>query len=351
MKTNINNVKKITVKASDEYDVLIGSGLLDDVGRLVYERLGDRKLALITDDKVDSLYSDRVIKSLKSVGYTVLKYVFPNGERSKNLATYGKILDFLAKEQFTRTDAVIALGGGVTGDMAGFVAATFLRGVSYVQIPTTLLAQVDSSVGGKTAIDLDSGKNLVGAFKQPSLVVCDTQTLKTLPKEIFIDGMGEVAKYAILDKKVFELISLDNYSIEQLVELCIDYKRRVVEQDEFEGGLRKLLNLGHTPAHGIENLSAYTIAHGRAVAMGLEIILNASLKHALINQSTFNMLKNAVNKCVGANTCPYAIKDIAKCALSDKKRSGDDISLVMVFGIGDCRPIKIKALEMEGYLS
>lgn len=351
MKTRNENVKKITVKASGEYDVLIGGGLIDKVGQLIYERLGDRKLALITDDKVDSLYSDRVIKSLKSVGYTAIKFVFPNGEKSKNLATYGKILDFLAKEHFTRTDAVIALGGGVTGDMAGFAAATFLRGISYVQIPTTLLAQVDSSVGGKTAIDLDSGKNLVGAFKQPSLVVCDTETLKTLERETFIEGMGEVAKYAILDKKVYDLLSSNDYTLDQLVEHCIDCKRRVVEQDEFEGGLRKLLNLGHTPAHGIENLSEYTIAHGRAVAMGLEIILNASLKHGLISQSTFNMLTTTVTRCVGANTCPYIIKDIARCALSDKKRSGDTISLVMVFGIGDCRPVKVKALEMEEYLS
>ena len=233
--------------------------------------------------------------------------------------------------------------------MAGFAAATYLRGIKYVQIPTTLLAQIDSSVGGKTAVDLPSGKNLVGAFKQPSLVICDVATLRTLDAETFVDGMGEVSKYALLDKKVNELLDKD-YSLIELVYLCVDYKRRIVEADEFESGLRKLLNLGHTPAHGIENLSGYTIAHGKAVAMGLDIILSASLKHGYINQQDYIEMKNKVEKCVGTNICTFKIEDICITALSDKKRSGDSITLIMVHGVEDCRPHKISVDSMTEYL-
>jgi len=342
--------KRIRVTASGAYDVVIGKGLIERAGELILEVAKKCKLALVTDDTVNALYADKVIKSLENAGYIVCKYVFPHGEESKNISTYGNILNFLAQNSITRTDALVALGGGVVGDMAGFAAATFLRGIKYVQIPTTLLSQIDSSVGGKTAIDLPEGKNLVGAFKQPSLVICDTDTLNTLPKEIFADGMGEAAKYAILDKKVYELVQNGDYKIEELVYLSVDYKRRIVEADEFEGGMRKLLNLGHTPAHGIENLSGYTIPHGRAVAMGLNIILNAAKKHGYISEQTFTDMVNAVEKCAPKSLVPFSIDEIARAAFSDKKRSGDDITLVMPFGVEDCRPIKIKISEMAEYL-
>lgn len=339
----------ITVKASKTYDVVVGRGLLDRAGELISGVIKPCKVALITDDTVDKLYSKKVIESIEKAGFTVVKFAFNHGEESKNLNTYGEILNFLAENGLTRTDALVALGGGVTGDMAGFAAATYLRGIKYIQIPTTLLAQIDSSVGGKTAIDLEIGKNLVGAFCQPKLVICDIDTLSTLPKEIFVDGMGEAAKYALLDQKIFSLMQSE-YDIKDLVCLCVDYKRKVVEQDEFEGGLRKLLNLGHTPAHGIEKLSKYKLSHGKAVAMGLNIILENSLRHRLIDDETFGAALNTVKKCVGENDCPYSIEDICGAALNDKKRSGDDITLIMVFGVGDCRPVKIKVSELWGYL-
>ena len=350
MTSNLCPVKKIRVKASGEYDVLIGRNLLDNIGSLIKEVAGSCKIALVTDDTVNALYADKVMLSLKNAGYTAVKFVFPHGEKSKNLNVYGQILNFLAENEITRTDCLVALGGGVVGDMAGFAAASFLRGIKYVQIPTTLLSQIDSSVGGKTAIDLPAGKNLVGAFKQPALVVCDVDTLSSLPKEIFIDGMGEAAKYALLDKKVYYLICSGEYAIEELVYLSIDYKRRVVEADEFESGLRKLLNLGHTPAHGIENLSGYTIPHGRAVAMGLDIILNASFKRGYISKNDYENMLSAVKKCVGENVCPYEIEKIATAALSDKKRSGDYITVIAVHGVEDCRPEKIKVIELAEYL-
>lgn len=347
----MDNVKHVVhVKASGEYDILIGGGLSDLAGKLIKSVLPTCKIALITDDVVDGLYSERVALSINSCGYTVEKFVIEHGEKSKNLTTYGEIVNFLAQNHFTRVDAVVALGGGVVGDIAGFVAATYLRGIKYVQIPTTLLAQIDSSVGGKTAIDLDGGKNLVGAFCQPALVICDTDLLDTLPHEIFDDGMGETAKYAFLDQRVYQLIENDQLDKEKLVYYCVDFKRQIVEKDEFESGERKLLNLGHTVAHGIELLSNYTISHGKAVGQGLSVILKASLKHGYIDQARFDDFIQVLYKCVGEVECPYTIKDIAKVALNDKKRRGEDITVIAVHGIQDCRPHRIDVNKLAEYL-
>ena len=348
MKTKI---KKITVNASKSYDILIGKGLLASASDIFKERFSGKKIAIITDDKVDNLYGEKVLNSLKEKGFAVSKFAFPNGEKSKNIETYAQILSFLAKQEISRTDLIVALGGGVVGDIAGFSASTFNRGVPYVQIPTTLLAQIDSSVGGKTAIDLEEGKNLVGAFYQPSLVLCDIDTLSTLSQEEFNCGMGEGAKYAILDKNIFELVN-GEYDLTDLVYLCIDYKRKIVEQDEFEKGNRKLLNLGHTLAHGIEKLSGYTILHGSAVAMGLKLILLASKKHGFIDQTTLEKCIATIKKCVGEKNnidCEYDIRDLLKVALLDKKRDGTFINLVMVRGIEDCTFERVEVDKLTEY--
>ncbi len=349
MKTN--NTKTICVKASTKYDVVIGENLIENVGEYVSKVIKECKVALITDDIVDNLYADTVTKSLIEKGFKVEKFVFKNGEQSKNLNTYAEILYFLAQKEFTRTDLVVALGGGVTGDMAGFASATFLRGIKYIQIPTTLLAQVDSSVGGKTAVDLPQGKNLVGAFKQPQLVICDTGVLSTLPKQIFIDGMGEVAKYAVLDQKICSLLESDDYDLSELVYLCVGYKRDIVEQDEFESGKRRLLNLGHTLAHGIEKLSNFTISHGKAVAYGLKIILDACLKNKLIDEKVYQKINNVIEKCVKLDNLEYDIPSICAHAVNDKKRLGDEIVIVTVHGVGDCRETKIKIEQLVEFLS
>ena len=348
MKTD--TAKRVRVCASKSYDVTIDSAILSRSGELIKEVVKPCKVAVITDDTVDKIYSKTVVDSLKKNGFDVVKFVFQHGESSKNLDTYGKILSFLAENKLTRTDALVALGGGVVGDMAGFAAATYLRGIKYIQIPTTLLSQIDSSVGGKTAIDLPEGKNLVGAFCQPNLVLIDVCTLDSLPNESYIDGMGEMAKYAVLDQNIFDVISGDKYQIKDLIYLAVDYKRRVVEKDEFEGGIRKLLNLGHTPAHGIEKLSEYTLSHGRAVAIGLDIILDNSYSHGYIDKTNLEKINAVVKKCVGENPCPFSIEDICDAAQNDKKRSGDTITLMMVYGVGDVREIKVKADELKGYL-
>ncbi len=340
----------ITVNASEKYDVLIGKGLLPRVGEIVGGLVGKCKVAIITDDVVDGLYSDKVVFSLTANGFDAVKYIIPHGEKSKCFDVYEKIISFLADNEFTRADAIIALGGGVVGDVTGFVAATFLRGIAYFQVPTTLLAQIDSSVGGKTAIDIPQGKNLVGAFYQPKGVICDIDALETLPEEILADGMGEVAKYAVLDKKIFNTVKRSDCNLEDLVTLCVDCKRKVVEADEFDKGYRALLNLGHTPAHGIEKSSGFTVTHGRAVGMGLKIILKASFNHGMLTEPVYKELTEVVTSLVGEEECSFDLKEVCDNSVNDKKRNGKFISIVTVYGVGDCRMEKVKVEDLAEFL-
>ncbi len=349
MKTS-SDIKKIHINTSKGYEVLIGKNLLSSSGEKIKEIISPCKVAVITDDIVEPLYFCVLEKSLKDCGFSVCKFIVKNGEQSKNLIVYGEILDFLAENEITRTDLIIALGGGVIGDMAGFASATFLRGIKYIQIPTTLLSQIDSSVGGKTAIDLKKGKNLVGAFYQPSLVIIDTLTLGSLTEEIFNDGMGEVVKYAILDEKIFSILEKGQFLIEDLVYNCVDYKRKIVEADEFESGNRKLLNFGHTPAHGIEALSNFTITHGRAVAMGVKIMIDNSLAHGLITKKEHQRMISVIEGCVKDTACPFEMDKILSFALSDKKRSGDFISVMMAHGVGEVKEHKIKVSKLREFI-
>ena len=347
----MNSVKKITVNASKSYDVLIGKNLIKSLGEIFAKTFTKCKVAVITDDVVNDLYASALEKSLKENGFDVCKFVFKNGEKSKSFETYGEILNFLAQNELSRTDMVVALGGGVVGDISGFSASTYLRGVKYVQIPTTLLSQIDSSVGGKTAIDLKAGKNLVGAFCQPELVICDTDCLSSLSEKVLEDGFGEGAKYALLDKKVFELVKNKDFSMQDFIYLCVDYKRCIVEHDEFEKGNRKLLNLGHTVAHSIEKLSSFTISHGNAVAMGLDFVLNSAVDNGRITKNDYAEIKGVLNnitKSVDMALCPYSKEQICSSAVFDKKRSGDQISVVNFYGVGDCKIEKIKIDNLLG---
>jgi 3-dehydroquinate synthase len=345
-----NNQKILKVNAYSKYQIVIANGLHTSVGELILKVSSPCKVAVITDDIVDSLYSNEIISSLTKNNFTVVKYVFPNGEGSKNLDTYAKIINFLAQNELTRTDIIVALGGGVVGDMAGFAAATYLRGIKYVQIPTTLLSQVDSSVGGKTAVDLSKGKNLVGAFKQPSLVLCDIDTLKTLPKEVYLDGLGEVCKYAVLDKKVFNLLGKDEYSLTDLIYLCLDYKRKIVQKDEFEKSKRKLLNLGHTIGHAIEKLGEYKIPHGVAVAMGLKIMLDGARNKGLLSATEYEKIISLINKLGLKMDCPFTKDEILSSIGSDKKRKGNKISLVVPYGVQKVRIVDIALDEVKEYI-
>ena len=345
-------MKKITVNASKQYDVLIGKDLLAKTGEICSNYIGICKAAIITDSNVDALYSYTLEKSLIKAGYDVIKFVFEAGERSKNTNTLIDILNFLADSELTRSDCIFALGGGVVGDMAGFAAAIFLRGIKFVQIPTTVLSAVDSSVGGKTGIDLNSNKNIVGAFHQPSLVICDCSLQDTLTDEIFYDGCAEIIKYGVInDKALFELLSNGfKENIEEIIFSCVNNKKRIVEEDEFDTGKRQLLNFGHTIGHAIEKCSSFKISHGRAVAIGMVIVTRFAYKSGICNKKTFDALISILEKATLPTMCLFDSKDLAAVALSDKKRKGNSITLVIPYAIGDCRLYTIPVSELEGFI-
>ena len=342
----MNNIFSITVNVGKSYPVFIENGLILKSGEIFNSLFSICKVAIISDDVVAPLFLDNLSSSLKNSGFSVCSFVFPNGEQNKNLNTFSNIVNFLADNEITRSDVVVALGGGVVGDVVGFVAASYLRGVKYVQIPTTLLSATDSSVGGKTAIDIEKGKNLVGAFYQPDAVICDVDIIKNLPKDIFKSGMGEVVKYAILDADIFNALSSSNFDLAKVVALCVDYKRRIVEQDEFESGLRRLLNLGHTPAHAIEKLSNYSVPHGVAVGLGLKIMLDYSLKSNFIDKNSYKLINDMITNVFGDCACSYPADQLASASLSDKKRLGDYINILTIHGIGDVRQQAIPVLEL-----
>ena len=346
-------MKKISIKTSHPYEVIIERGGLKKSGEYIANVTASRKAAIITDDIVEKLHLQTVIDSMKAAGFECSVYSFPNGEQSKCLSNLGKIYDFLCDSNITRSDIVVALGGGVVGDITGFAAASYLRGVEFIQIPTTLLSQVDSSVGGKTAIDIPGGKNLVGAFKQPALVICDSDALKTLPKEIISEGMGECIKYGMIrDEKLFELMEshdLDTLDeiMDEMVYTCVDIKRQVVENDEFDRGERMILNFGHTLGHALEGWHNYTnYAHGAGVAAGM----------CMITDRLAPQLSERLKKCVEAYELPIGsdipMSELLPFCVKDKKNEAKNINYIICNEIGKAEIVKVPFSEfcrlMEG---
>lgn len=337
----------VTVSASKTYDILIGPGILKELGIRVQSLGKAQKVCLVSETSVFPLWGETALSSLKDADFDVCSYVFPAGEESKNGENLLKLLNFLAENGLTRSDILVALGGGVTGDLAGFAASCFLRGIRFVQVPTTLLAAVDSSVGGKTAVDLPAGKNLAGAFWQPSLVICDTDTLDTLPVDIFRDGCAEVIKYGILyDPKLFahlEEKGLD-FDREAVITRCVELKRDVVMEDEFDTGARMKLNLGHTIGHGVEARSNFTLSHGKSVAIGMAIVCRASRC-----PDTPRIL--AILEEFGLPiTTEESVQDIYNYTLSDKKRSGDTVRLIIPRRIGDCAIVPTPVHTLKSFI-
>lgn len=345
-------MKTLSINASKSYNVIIGEGLLARLGAYLKESVGACRICIVTDDKVDALYSDIAKASLRSEGYESDKFVIKNGEASKNAANLLSLLEFLAERRFTRSDVIVALGGGVVGDLAGFAAAVYLRGIRYVQVPTTLLAAVDSSVGGKTAVDIAAGKNLVGAFHQPSLVICDIRTLDTLEEQIFSDGCAEVIKYAVInDRPLFDRLKGGIRSdLENIIAECVSHKAKIVEADEFDRGCRQLLNLGHTVGHAIELCSDYTVSHGSAVAIGTVAVTRASVALGLTASSELDELI-ALFEQVGLPTeCRFSAEALFEAATADKKREGDSITLIVPHGIGNCKPYRLHVCELLEFI-
>ena len=345
----------VHVRASRDYDVNIGPGILARAGSCIAPFCPGGLCAVVTDDVVDGLYAEVLEKSLGDVGLRSVKFVFPNGEQGKNAQNYLALLEFLAENRLTRADCVIALGGGVPGDLAGFAAATYLRGVALVQIPTTLLAAVDSSVGGKTAIDLNAGKNLAGSFYQPSVVLCDTLTLATLPDLQFCAGCAEVIKYAMLfDAELFNdlMVSGPAFHREAVIARCVIFKRDVVAGDEFDRGSRQLLNFGHTIGHAVEKLSGYSVCHGLAVAIGMSVVTKMSC--AAINGCSpdcARVLDDILIRFGLPTACPYSAGELTKVISMDKKRRGGVITLVVPRDVGSCELVDVPLRDLQGYIA
>lgn len=340
----------IQIKTSKEYLVKVGSGLLSDLGKETALVAKGRVATIISDETVWHFYGEKAEKSLKKAGFTLYHFIVPPGESSKNGEVYLSVLNFLAENHLTRNDCLIALGGGVVGDLTGFAAATYLRGITYIQVPTTLLAMVDSSVGGKTAIDLPAGKNLAGAFYQPSLVLCDTDTLNSLPKRIFSDGCAEVIKYAVLfDEVLFSQLEDQGllFHREEVISRCILWKRDIVTRDEYDTGLRRLLNLGHTIGHAVEKESNYAVSHGNAVAMGMCIIAKAAATYGWCSAELPEKLRRIVAQFDLPFSTTFTVEALCNHILSDKKRSGDEITLIVPATIGCChlKSLPISALN------
>lgn len=337
--------------AEKNYKVLIHSEILKKIADFLPRREKVKTYAIITDKNVGALYGQTVADSLVSAGCAVISYAVEPGEKSKSAAQFFALHNWLAENQVTRSDALIALGGGVIGDLAGFVAATYLRGVAFAQVPTTLLAMADSSVGGKTGIDIPAGKNLVGAFFQPKIVICDTSTLKTLPPEVFSDGCAEVIKHGMIrSAKLLEMLKTAPENISEIIAENIKIKRSVVERDEFDTGERQLLNFGHTIGHAIESLSNFEITHGNAVAIGMSIITRAAVRKGVCPPECFSVLENLLKKNNLPMHTDFSPKKIYHAALTDKKRTGDTITEVIPRAVGECALQKMPVAELLDWI-
>lgn len=346
-------MKTVTVDASKRYEILIEQGILQRAGQEIAQLFTPCTAALVTDDIVDSLYAEAVSEALAKAGFAVCKFVFPNGEGSKNLTTFGQVLEFFAQNKLTRSDLVVALGGGVCGDLAGFAASVYLRGIRFLQIPTTFLAAIDSSVGGKTGIDLAAGKNLAGSFYQPSLVLCDPGVFATLPERVYADGVAEAIKYGVLAApELFEQLAAGRTqdALEDIIEQCVAIKRDLVMRDEYDNGDRQLLNLGHTIGHAVEQCSGYSISHGQAVGLGMLTISKAAWRLGLSEIDCSIPIAAALQANQLPLEVPFTAGELAEAALLDKKRRGDTITLVIPKRIGHCVLHKVSVTALEDFI-
>ena len=343
--------------ASADYDVTVGAGTLLELGRIAREAAGGSRCCVVSETNVAPLYADAAEASLARAGYDVARrIVFSAGEQSKRIGTLGEILEALAERELTRGDTVVALGGGVTGDMAGLAAALYLRGVDVVQVPTSLLAMVDSSVGGKTAVDLSAGKNLAGAFWQPAAVVADVRCLASVPADLFRDSCGEVVKHAVLaDAALLDELTarpltadqLDEHRLVDVVARNVAIKRDVVNADERESGVRQTLNLGHTIGHAIEAASDFARGHGSCVAAGLCMMARACARRGWCGDET----AARIEACVAAHGlptgCEVPVGELMRYIAHDKKRRGSGVNIVVPVEVGGCEVRRVSLEELR----
>ncbi len=346
-------MEKVTINASVSYDILIGEGILDNAGELIRSVKPTGKCAVITDDTVDALYGERLMSSLEKAGIETAKFAFPHGEASKNHTTLLSIYDFLAEKGFTRSDFIAALGGGVVGDTAGYAAASYMRGIDFVQIPTTGISQSDSSVGGKTAVNIARGKNLVGAFHQPRLVIADTATLSTLTPEFFSDGMAEIVKHGMIKSaELFELLSTRDIksNLVEIMKRNVSIKGDVVERDEREKGERMLLNFGHTLAHALEKYYNYTgLTHGYAISIGMSTFTHIAERRGMCRAGVADKLDALLTKCGLPLTDPAPFDELFQISLGDKKHLASGMNIVICSDIGKSEIVKMSVDEYEKF--
>lgn len=331
---------------SDSYQIYVGHHLLAQAGKLIRSHTSGSKILLVTHPDLNKLYGTELLTSLESTGYSVTTATVSTGEHAKSFDSYQKLVSILAEHRFTREDIVVGLGGGVIGDLAGFVAATYMRGCALIHIPTSLLAMIDSSIGGKTAIDLPFGKNLVGAFYNPRAVIVDLELLNSIPAPLLQDSCGELIKYGVLSgHELFNKISLARNPVQvidvscrqELIQACIEIKKSVVEADFKEAGSRKLLNLGHTLGHAIETLSNFELGHGSCVAAGMAMMAKACSKLGLCSvedAESITMLSQAYELPTSTS---FDVEELYSAALHDKKSHADSIDVALIYGIGDVR--------------
>ena len=332
-----NSVIEINSK-NGAYPVIIGDGLINRVDTFIPEKYKSGKILVVTDVNVNRLYSKKL-----SLSGEVYFYVVKAGEKSKNLKTVEKITEFMLDKNFSRTDLIVALGGGVVGDIAGFTAAIYERGIDFVQIPTTLLAGTDSSVGGKTAVNLSKGKNIIGAFKAPVLVVFDTETLYTLPEEEIKSGLGEVIKYALIDGKIFDALDKEEMDLKEVITLCVECKKRYVEEDETDLSIRAVLNLGHTFGHAIER--KYGLKHGVAVGEGLRIIVKACYDKGVLPKDEYEKIVALFDR-YGVEIFDKPVADLFPAIKFDKKIRNGKLNVVLIKGVGKC---EIRKFDVEKF--
>jgi len=339
-------MKSLTVGLGERsYPILIEQGLLDNIGGELLKNPFAKRYAIVADDHVAALFGERLLVSLHDRGIQAEMITFAQGESSKNLGTIGVLSSSLARMGFDRKDGLLALGGGVTGDITGFVAACYMRGIPFAQVPTTLLAQVDSSVGGKTGVDIPEGKNLVGAFYQPQAVFIDSLILRQLPQSELLNGLAEVIKYGVIyDRDFFrflemhlkDILALDLQVLEDVVARCCKIKAAVVEADEKESDLRRILNFGHTIGHAVEAVSGYKLAHGAAVAMGMVAAAELAVLKGILEPKVKERLANLIHEFGLPVTIPpeYDRSRIQEYLLADKKTIGGKVFFVLPIAIG-----------------
>ncbi len=351
-------MEDIFVSSTNSYNILVGENLLKKTGYFIKQNINNAgfNIVIITDSLVCKIYGGVLKKSLMEFGFSVFMFAVPNKESSKNFSCLLEIYNFLVKCGITKKDIIIALGGGVVCDISGFVACTYLRGIRYINIPTTLLSQVDASIGGKNGVNFGNYKNLIGTIYSPSLIICDIFLLKTLKEKVFLSGFGEVIKYAVtFSKELFNILCEQNKNIyshlKDIIIRCIKIKKNVIQIDEFEKNIRTKLNFGHTIGHALERYFNNSISHGEAVCVGMCYITEKSVKAGITSLYSFLKLKNLIKKYNLPTALKFNVEDIFKSVLKDKKIFGNVIRICVVKKIGHSVILTMPILKFRKFLN